>query len=73
MLTKIIKILILVLVITNSTVMLAQERTGPPPPANQTRGGELPIDNNVIILIVLGILYGVYITYKKHQIKDTLQ
>ena len=72
MLTKIIKILILVLVITNSTAILAQERTGPPPPTN-TRGPELPIDDNIIILIVLGILYGVYITYKKHQIKDTLQ
>ena len=52
--------------------MLAQERSGPPPPAGNRRPPQ-PIDESIIILIVLGVLYGAYIAYKKHQLKDSLQ
>ncbi len=67
---QIVKILTLVLIIFNSTTMLAQ-RASPPPPANNTRGPQLPLDENIIVLIVIGLLFGAYITYKKHQVKNT--
>jgi len=69
---QIVKILTLILFIFNSISMLAQERSGPPPPAGNRRPPQ-PIDESIIILIVLGVLYGAYIAYKKHQLKDSLQ
>ena len=54
-------------------IMLAQSKgggSGPPPPS-QNRTPQLPIDNNILILIIIGLLYGVYVTYKNHQAKNT--
>ena len=39
---------------------------GPPPPS-QNRGPQLPIDDNLWILLVVGILFGAYIIYKRNR------
>ncbi|MFK5982817.1 MAG: hypothetical protein QM499_07880 [Flavobacteriaceae bacterium] len=52
--------------------MLAQH-VGPPPPANNRRPPQGPIDEYIILLIGIGLIYGAYIAYKKHQLKDTPQ
>ena len=66
---QIVKILTLVLFVFNSISMLSQ-KAGPPAPGG-TRGPEFPIDDNIIILIVIGLLFGAYMTYKKIQTKNT--
>ena len=72
---QIVKILTLALFSFNSVIMLAQSKgsdTGPPTP-NQRRPpqDELPIDDGIFILIAIGLLYGIYVAYKKHQAKNT--
>ncbi len=42
---------------------------GPPPPS-QNRGPQLPIDDNLWILLVAGILFGAYIIYKRNRSID---
>jgi len=51
--------------------MLAQN-AGPPHPS-QRRPPDLPapIDDNVLVLIMIGLFYGIYIAYKKYQAKNT--
>ncbi len=66
---QIVKILTLVLFVFNSMYMLAQT-AGPPPPANN-RAPEAPIDDNIIILIIIGLVYGTYIGFKKYNTKNT--
>ena len=66
---QIVKILTLILFTFNSISMLAQE-AGPPPPANERRPPQYPIDDGIFILVALGLLYGAYIVYKKHQAKN---
>ena len=40
----------------------------PPPPTSQrTPGPELPIDENIYILVALAIILGVYVAYKRHK------
>ena len=71
---QIVKILTVVLFIFNSAIMLAQSKgsgSGPPAPSNNFRPPGLPIDDNILILICIGLLYGAYIAYKKHQSKNT--
>lgn len=71
---QIVKILTVVLFIFNSTIMLAQSKggdSGPPAPTNNRRPPGLPIDDNILILICIGLLYGAYIAYKKHQSRNT--
>jgi hypothetical protein len=50
-------------------VQTASGSQGPPPPANRggTRGAQLPIDDNIWLLIVLGVLFGIYIIYRRNQ------
>ena len=70
---QIVKILTVMLFIFNSMIMLAQSKgsdTGPPSPG-QRRPPQAPIDDNILILICIGLLYGLYIVYKKHQAKNT--
>jgi len=72
---QIVKILTLVLLVTNSTAMLAQSlssRSGPPAP-NRNPPPELPIDGYIVLFVCIGLLFGAYITYKKHKLKDSLQ
>ena len=38
-----------------------------PPPPSQQRTPQLPIDTNIYILLVAGIILGVYIAYRKHK------
>ncbi len=67
---QIVKILILVLFLVNSMTMLGQSlsgSSGPPPPSNN-RGPQLPIDDNIYILIAIGLIFGIYIIYKKSRI-----
>lgn len=50
--------------------MLGQSPTGssgPPPPSNN-RGPGLPIDDNILILILIGLAFGAYVIYKKSRI-----
>lgn len=45
------------------------DNQGPPPPANNgdPEGPQLPIDDNIWILIILGLLFGVYVIFKRNQ------
>lgn len=67
---QIVKILTLVLLIVNSTYMLGQSHNGSsgPPPPSGTRGPLLPIDENILILILIGLAFGAYVIYKKSRI-----
>ncbi len=63
-----------VLCFLTSTMVLGQANSagsGPPSPA-KLRGPGLPIDDNLIVLLVLGLLYGGYVAYKKYRSKNTL-
>ncbi len=68
---QIVKILTLVLFLINSISMLGQTpsgSSGPPQPSNNNRGVNLPIDENIYILIAIGLIFGVYVMYKKTKI-----
>jgi len=45
-------------------VQATSSKQGPPPPS-QNRGPLFPLDDNIWILIVVGIVFGVYIIYKR--------
>ena len=67
------KIATTTLFLLTATIVLGQSgggSLGPPAPA-QNRGPELPIDDNLIILLVVGLLYGAYIAYKIYRVKNT--
>ncbi|MFT5249738.1 MAG: hypothetical protein ACI93P_001466 [bacterium] len=40
--------------------------SGPPPP-NNSRGPQLPIDEYMLILVALGLIFGMYVIYKKSR------
>ena len=67
---QIVKILTLILFTFNSISMLAQ-KAGPPAPRDNNRIPQFPIDENIVILIIIGFIYGAYIGYKKHKAKNT--
>jgi len=72
---QIVKILTIALFLLNSASMLSQRRgggKGPPQPDNQRTPIELPLDNSILILIAIGLVYGAYIAYKRYRIKNTL-
>jgi len=50
--------------------MLSQ-KAGPPAPSNERRPPQAPIDDGIFILIIIGLLYGVFVAYKKYQTKNT--
>lgn len=66
------RIILIVFCFFANAIVLAQTggSAGPPNPG-QTRGPELPIDENMLLLLVAGILYGSYIAYKRQRIKNT--
>lgn len=67
------RIILIVFCFFAKAMVLAQtggSGEGPPNPGGQ-RGPELPIDENLIILLVVGILYGSYIAYKRQRLKNT--
>ncbi|AFL80632.1 hypothetical protein Aeqsu_1134 [Aequorivita sublithincola DSM 14238] len=52
----------------------AKGAQGPPPPGSSSSGGggttnapELPLDENLWILLAMGILFGIYIIYRKNR------
>ncbi len=48
------------------------ETKGPPPPkGGGTRGPQLPIDDNIYILLLLGLLLGIYYIVKKYRSSDS--
>ena len=50
------------------TSAFAQESIGPPPPNTRAvtpPGLPLPIDSDIVILLCLGLILGIYITYKR--------
>ena len=66
---QIVKILTLILFVFNSISMLGQtsnKSSGPPPPGDSL-GPSLPTDNNIVILIVIGLVFGAYVAYKKQK------
>ncbi len=51
-------------------IQVASGSEGPPQPKGNTRAPELPIDENIWIIIIVGLLFGIYIAYKKFQTID---
>ncbi len=47
-------------------IQTASGSQGPPAPS-QNRGVGLPIDDHIWILLAAGILFGIYIIYKKNS------
>jgi hypothetical protein len=52
-----------------NVLIFAIQSQGPPPPAGGTgsRGPHLPIDENIWILLAMGIFLGIYIIYKRNR------
>ncbi|MCG2429700.1 hypothetical protein [Aequorivita xiaoshiensis] len=48
------------------------ETQGPPPPARDgdPEGPQLPIDDNLWILLAVGLMFGIYILYKRNQVMN---
>ncbi len=71
---QIVRILTWVLFLGTSANMLAQRSTagsGPPAPTSQ-RGPELPLDENILILLCAGLILGSYVAYKNMKAKRKL-
>ena len=72
--SQIVTIITLALFLINSATMLGQStggNSGPPPPAQRTPG-ELPIDGGIYILIVAGIILGIYTVFQLRRSKSIL-
>ncbi len=73
---QIVKILTLALFLLKSANMLSQRSgggKGPPVPTNnRSQPPGFPIDDSIIILLVIGLIYGGYIVYKRYYTKNTL-
>jgi hypothetical protein len=51
------------------TIMLAQQfgsDTGPPPPTDPPP--ELPLDNGILLLLAIGLIYGCYVVSKRYKV-----
>ncbi|MGK0386360.1 MAG: hypothetical protein ACI849_000970 [Patiriisocius sp.] len=73
---QIVKILTLVCSFILVTPMLGQgspASQGPPAPTQGPTLPELPIDDNIIILMLVAIAYGVFVAYRKNETTNTLQ
>jgi len=45
----------------------SNKSSGPPPPDHSLAPPGLPIDDNIFILIAIGLIFGMYVAHKKHQ------
>ena len=73
---QIVKIITLVCLFVTATPMLGQTpgvSQGPPAPTQGPTLPELPIDDNIIILIIIAIVYGVFVAYRKKETTSTPQ
>lgn len=64
-----------VLCFLTSAISLGQARSassGPPAPEMGRTPIELPIDSGLMILLIAGLAYGVYVARYKMRAKDTL-
>ena len=70
--SQIVTILSLLLSFLSTTSMLAQG-SGPdlPEPGRRPPPPELPLDQNILILIIAGVLLGIYFIYKRKGITNT--
>lgn len=73
--SQIILILTIVLSLYTNVVSFGQsisESIGPPPPneGGTINGPQLPIDDSFIVLLIAGLLLGVYFLIKKHHSKN---
>ena len=71
---QIVTILTFLLFLMNSISLLGQSSTatsGPPPPPQRTPP-ELPIDSSVYLLVIAGIIYGIYVMVQKRKAIDKL-
>ncbi|WP_339697614.1 hypothetical protein [uncultured Marixanthomonas sp.] len=69
---RIVFILTIALSLYNSAFGFAQsvkDSKGPPPP-NDTRTPGLPIDDNITLLLIVGVLLGIYFLLKKYRSND---
>ncbi len=49
--------------------MLAQS-AGPPPPGQGRRPPQAPIDSDLYIVLLIGLVYGIYVAYRKNRLKN---
>ncbi len=72
---QIVLILALVLSLLNSTTMHAQLTGGPgppPPPASRSdHPPELPLDSEISLLIIAGIIYGFFVVFRRIKLART--
>lgn len=65
---QIVKIIFLVCLFVTATPMLGQSSSvsqGPPEPSRGPTLPELPLDDNIIVLVISAIVYGVFVAYRK--------
>lgn len=71
---QIVTILTLMLLLYNSSIVLGQTAgggSGPPPPTGPPP--ELPLDNGLILLVIAGLFYGVYVLLKRRRATNSLR
>jgi len=70
---QIVSILVFAVMFFQNTLLFSQgvsdSKTPPTPQTNKTPI-ELPIDNGILILVIVGILYGVFVLNNKRKLKN---
>jgi ABC-type amino acid transport system permease subunit len=67
---QIVTILVVILFMFNAITAYGQDlSSGPPAPNRTPPPPELPLDTSIFVLIALGLIYGIYISYKKFNAK----
>jgi hypothetical protein len=71
---QIVKILVFIISLVSSGSMFSQSGgvdSNPPPPPQATPP-ELPIDSGVLLLVIVGILYGAFVLIRRKKTKNSL-
>ena len=71
---QIVTILTFALSFLNGAIMLGQSTSadsGPPPPPQRTPP-EMFIDSNILLLVLAGLIYGVYVILRRKKAKSIL-
>lgn len=69
---QIVTILVVILFMFNAITAYGQDLSSGPPAPNRTPPAPeiaLPLDTSIFVLIALGLIYGIYISYKKINAK----